>query len=164
MHWWIEKLQTLSHNSAYMQHWLCPSLEYAHVFVILCWVVVIQSAIYVPKLFRIQLWYYSRASEVTLVLYLLSERMFYGKISLSLEAVRLDVIMIISLWNLTVVSAAQLPKCLSNFRATGKVWTRISRLRDFPRSCGKTPSIRLVNGGPDRCHTSTKSNKAWPCA
>ena len=55
--------------------------------------------------------------------------------------------MILSLWNLTGISAALLPRCLLNFRAIGKVQTRISRLRDFTRSCGKT-SYRLVNRGP----------------
>ena len=53
------------------------------------------------------------------------------KISWSLEAERLDVIMIVSLWNLT--------SCLSNFRAVG-----ISRFQDFARSYGKT-SVCLVN-------------------
>ena len=38
------------------------------------------------------------------------------------------------------------PRCLSYFRAIGKVSTRISRLRIFARSCGKTSS-RLVNRG-----------------
>ena len=37
----------------------------------------------------------------------------------SLEAARWDIIMIVSLWNLTGISAALLPKCLSNFRAIG---------------------------------------------
>ena len=55
--------------------------------------------------------------------------------------------MIVSLWNLTGTSAALLPRCLSNFRAIEKVQSRISRLRDFTRSCGKT-SHRLVNRGP----------------
>ena len=36
-------------------------------------------------------------------------------------ATRLDVIMIVSLWNLTGISAALLPRCLSIFRATGTV-------------------------------------------
>ena len=55
--------------------------------------------------------------------------------------------MIVSFWNLTGISAALLPRWLSNFRAIRKVLTRISRLRDFTRSCGKT-SYRLVNRGP----------------
>ena len=59
--------------------------------------------------------------------------------------------MIVSLWNLTGISAALLPRYLLNFRAIGKVQTRISRLRDFTRSCGKT-SYRLVNGGPEVLH------------
>ena len=46
--------------------------------------------------------------------------------------------MIVSLWNLTGISAALLPRCLSNFRAIGKVEISISRLRDFKRSCGKS--------------------------
>ena len=54
--------------------------------------------------------------------------------------------MVVSLWNLTGTSAAVLPRYLPNFRAIGKVWTRISRLRDFTRSCSKT-SYRLVNRG-----------------
>ena len=57
--------------------------------------------------------------------------------------------MVASLWNLTGTSAVTLPMCLLNFRAIGKVQTRISRLRDFEtsRSYSKT-SYRLVNRGP----------------
>ena len=51
----------------------------------------------------------------------LSGRTSYHKISWRLEAVRLDVIMIVSLWNLTGISAAPLPRCLSNFKAIEKV-------------------------------------------
>ena len=80
-------------------------------------------------------------------LYSLSSKTSYRQISWSLEAARLGVIMIVSLWNLTGISAALLPRCLLNFRAIGKVQTRISRLRHFARSCGKT-SHRLVNRGP----------------
>ena len=43
------------------------------------------------------------------------------KIESSLEAARLGVIMIVSFWNLTGISAAMLPRWLSNFRAIGKV-------------------------------------------
>ena len=68
----------------------------------------------------------------------------YRQISRSLDTARSNVIMILSLWNLT---SALLPMCLSNFKAFGKVWTRISRLRDLTRSCGKP--VRLVNRGPD---------------
>ena len=80
-------------------------------------------------------------------LYSLSGKTSYRQISWSLESARLGVIMIESLCNLTSISAALLPRCLSNFRAIGKVQTRISRLRDLARSCGKT-SYRLVNRGP----------------
>ena len=80
-------------------------------------------------------------------LYLLSGRASYRKISWSLEAARLNVILIVSLWNLTGSSAAALPSCLSNFRAIEKALTWISRLQHFAKSCGKT-SARLVNRGP----------------
>ena len=76
-----------------------------------------------------------------------SSKTSYRKISWSLEAARLDIIMIVLLWNLTGISAALLPRCLSNLRAIGKVFTRIPRLRDFMRSCCET-SVRLVNRGP----------------
>ena len=59
------------------------------------------------------------------------------QISWSLEAAELDVIQIGSLWNLTGISAELLPRCLPKCRAIGKVYTRISQLRDFTRSCAK---------------------------
>ena len=71
----------------------------------------------------------------------------YRQISRSIGAARLDVIMIVSLWNLTGISAALLPTCLYNFRAINKVYTWFTRFRDFKRSCGKT-SYRLVKRGP----------------
>ena len=40
---------------------------------------------------------------------------------ISLKSRRLDVRIIVSLWNLTGISTALLPKCLSNFRANGNV-------------------------------------------
>ena len=80
-------------------------------------------------------------------LYSLSGKTSYREISWSLEATRLDVIMVVSLWHLTGTSAAALPMCLLNFRAIGKVQTRISWLRGFTRSYSKT-SYRLVNRGP----------------
>ena len=68
-----------------------------------------------------------------------------------LEEARLGVIMIVSLCNLTGISAALLSRCLSNCRAIGKFYTRVSfgvsLLRDFARSFWKTP-VRLVNRGP----------------
>ena len=76
-------------------------------------------------------------------LYSLSGKTFYHQLSRNPEAARLDVIMIVSQWNLTGISTALLPMCLSNFRAIGKVIARISRLRDLTRSCGKT-SVRLI--------------------
>ena len=81
--------------------------------------------------------------------YSLTGKTFYRKISWSIEAARWDVIMFISIWNLTGTWTALVSGCLSNFRSIGKVLTRISRLRDFTRSCGKT-SVHLVNRSPVR--------------
>ena len=83
-------------------------------------------------------------------LYALSGKTSCRQISWSLEAARLNVAMVVSLWNLTGTSAAVLPRYLPNFRAIGKVLTRISGLRGFTRSYGKT-SYRLVNRGPEWC-------------
>ena len=52
-------------------------------------------------------------------------------ISWSVDAARLDGILNVSLWNLTGISAVLLQRCLSNFRAIGKVRIRILRLRDL---------------------------------
>ena len=46
---------------------------------------------------------------------------FYRQISRSLEAARLGVLIIVSLWKLPGISAVQLPMCLSTFTAIGKV-------------------------------------------
>ena len=54
-------------------------------------------------------------------LYSLSGKTSYRQISRSLEAARLGFIMIVSLWHLTGISAAVLPRCLSNFRAMGQI-------------------------------------------
>ena len=70
----------------------------------------------------------------------------YRQISWSIEAVRSDVIMIASLWDLTGISTEPLPSSLPTVRVFGDVKTRIWRLRIFTRSCGKT-SYRLVNRG-----------------
>ena len=61
----------------------------------------------------------SRMSD--LGLYSLSGKTSYCQISWSLEAARLDVAMVVSLWNLTGTSTALLPRYLPNFRAIGKV-------------------------------------------
>ena len=76
-------------------------------------------------------------------IYSLSGRTSYRNTSWSLQVT----IMVVSLWNSTGISTALLLRWLSNFRVIGKVLTRISRLRDFMRSCGKT-SYRLVHRGP----------------
>ena len=54
-------------------------------------------------------------------LYSLSSKTSYHRISWSLKAAILDVIPIVSHWNLTGISTALLPRCLSNFRAIAKV-------------------------------------------
>ena len=54
-------------------------------------------------------------------LYSLSSKTSYRQISWSLEAARLGVIIIATLWNLAGISAALRPRCLSNFKAIGKV-------------------------------------------
>ena len=72
----------------------------------------------------------------------------YCKISWNFGVVRFVLIIIASLWNMTGISAALLPMCLSNFRVVEKFQTRSLWLRDFTRSRGKTP-VRLVTRGPD---------------
>ena len=87
---------------------------------------------YLPSFPQIQI------SNYNVVLYSLSGKSSYCcQISWSLEAARLDVLVFVLLWYLTDTPATLLPKCLSNFRANGKVQIRISRLRDLTRSCGK---------------------------
>ena len=60
-----------------------------------------------PMLF-VNLWARKVATQD---LYSLSSKMSYHQISQSLKAVRLYVIMILSLWNLTCISAVLLPRC-----------------------------------------------------
>ena len=64
---------------------------------------------------------FSTVNSTNLGLYSLSGLMSYRKILWSLEAPRLDVIMMISISNLPGILAAQLPRCLANFRVIGKV-------------------------------------------
>ena len=65
----------------------------------------------------------------------------------NLEAARLGMIMIISLWNFIGIAAALLRWCLSDVRAIGNDQTRISRLENITRYCGNT-SVGFVNIGP----------------
>ena len=53
-------------------------------------------------------------------LYSLSVRASYRKIPWSLESARSDVVMIVSLWNLTNLSATLLSRCLSNLERLEK--------------------------------------------
>ena len=68
------------------------------------------------------------------------------KILWSLEAAKLDDVMIVQIWNLTGISATLLLRCLSTLWAIGKIWIQISWLRDLTSSYGKAP-VRLLNRG-----------------
>ena len=68
------------------------------------------------------MWYhFCMIRYADLGLYSLSGKMSYRQISWSLEAARLGVIIIASLWSLTGTWPALLSRGLSNFRAIGKV-------------------------------------------
>ena len=54
-------------------------------------------------------------------LYSISGKTLYHQISWSLEAMTPNIIMIVSLWNLTGISTAKLPRGLSNVRGIRKV-------------------------------------------
>ena len=69
----------------------------------------------------------------TLGLYSLSARTSYCKVSWSLEAAILDVILIVSLSNSPGISAALLSRCLWNFRTIEKVKTAASSLNEILR-------------------------------
>ena len=77
----------------------------------------------------------------------ISDKTSYHKISWSLEAARLKVEIIASLWNLEGTSVAPLPRCLSNFKAIVQLWIQISRLRDLAISYNKT-SYRILKRDP----------------
>ena len=62
----------------------------------------------------------SNGRNVTLAHYSLSEQTSYRQVSGSLEAARLDVMIIVSLRNSTGISTGLLPMCLSNIRAIEK--------------------------------------------
>ena len=81
------------------------------------------------------MWCFRFVTHIFLGLYSLSDKTSYRQISWSLEDARVDVTMTVSHFNLTGISAALLLRCLSNSRGIGKVWTRISRLRDSRKSC-----------------------------
>ena len=66
----------------------------------------------------------------------------------SLEVARLGVEIVISLWNLTGVPAALLPRLLSNSRVIWPFSIHISRLRDFTKFRNQT-FYSLVNKSPD---------------
>ena len=59
--------------------------------------------------------------KLTLALYSPSVTTSYRQISWSLVTAGLDIALIVSLWNFTGISAALLPRCLSNCRGIEKV-------------------------------------------
>ena len=91
----------------------------------------------------------------------ISEKTFFRKISLSLEAARFVIRIVRSLWNLTDTSAAVLPMCLSNFKAIRQFKIPISWLRDFTRPYEKT-SFRILRRCPG-VHYITRSNDGLAC-
>ena len=66
--------------------------------------------------------------------------------------------MIVSLWNLTGISASLLPRCLSNVRAMGNEWVWISQLRVFLRSYCRTPARSVNRGLGSRSNIIRNSN------
>ena len=83
--------------------------------------------------------------------------MSYCKISSSLEAVRLVLWIIASLWNLTGALAALLPRCLSNFRVIEQFQIQILQFWDFTRSYNKT-SYRILKQGTGQMSTQIYDN------
>ena len=77
----------------------------------------IVSYIFVITIF---VWRFLPSAFRLLGLYSLSGKTAYHRISWSLEATRLGVIMIVPFWNLTSNSATLLPRRLSSFRAMEK--------------------------------------------
>ena len=106
-------------------------------------------AIFYHKISRDSFWFVSDCIDHDLNS--LNNNASYRKISLSLKAVRLDIIMIASLWNSTGLSAFLPPMCLLIGKKMGKVDTWISWLGDLTIFCGKT-SVRPVNRGLGSIH------------
>ena len=109
--WWAESLKTVLSNAWWateVQTWDSIALKGQPALVCSC-----SDCFYCS--------FCSFFSKKQQSLYSLSGKTSYRQISWSLEATRLSVIMIVSHWNLTGISAALLPRCLSNFRAIEKV-------------------------------------------
>ena len=81
-----------------------------------------------------------RTSKVPL--FATSGRTSYRKISWSLEAARSNAIMVSSFWDLTDISAALLPSCLTKFTVIYKV--NIKSCGIMTNSCGRTYVRSLV--------------------
>ena len=81
-------------------------------------------------------------------LYLLSSKTPYRQVSWSLKATRLDVMIIISLWQLTGILAALLPRCLSNFRESHSFETSQNLMVRHPSTYRRGPgSIAIPFSG-----------------
>ena len=96
----------------------------------------------------------------------LSSKTSHCKILWNLKAMRLNVIMIILLWNFTGISAVLLSSCHLNFRVIGKVGSWISRLLrihgfwDFTKSFGvRGPSTKWIEA-----QSPAEFNLSWPQA
>ena len=74
----------------------------------------------------------------------LFSKRYVTKFQSGLEAARLDVIMVVSLWNLTGTLAALLPRW---FKTIGSLKPSLTA-RNFTKSFGKM-SVRLVNKSPE---------------
>ena len=117
-HRWVKQDAISSHSLARV----C-SIEYTQVCVVHCNVLAAS-----PALDRALSYIYPYSSRLlnwrrwsNLGFYSLSGQTSYCQISWRHDPARLDVIMIVSLWNLSGILAALLPSCLANFRAIGKV-------------------------------------------
>ena len=80
-------------------------------------------------------------------IYLLSGQTSYRMISWCLEVAIFGFRLFQSLWHFIDASAADLPRCLSNFTGIRSLWHPVSWLRNFTSSYGKT-LICLVNRDP----------------
>ena len=85
-------------------------------------------------------------------LYSLRSQTSYRLISWNFEAARLNVIMIVSLLNLSGILAAQLPMCLSNFRAIKTFKSESCGFESSRDLVARSTSVHSVNRGPNQVH------------
>ena len=103
--------------------------------------------------------FYSQYVSTCKGLYSLSGKTSYRQISLCLDGARLDVIIIISLWHLTCISAAVLPRCLSNFRVIRKSRPKSRGLEISRNLAVRRPSVYWIEAFvvdlPQAVHANT---------